>query len=325
MNQHLARAQQSLEGLSTGDAFGECFFLTTELSDKLMRAGVGMSRDVGDEFVIEQIISMRQVPVRPPWSWTDDTHMALAIFENLRRFDRIDQSTLARRFGENFQSEPTRGYGPAMHRLLPDLARGADCQSAPRKLFGGQGSYGNGAAMRVAPIGAFFADKLELVVQNARASAEVTHAHPEGIAGAVAVAVAAAMAWQRHHTQSTIKGAAFLQSVLEHVPPGVVRDELTVARDLPPHHETTVEEVVEVLGNGAEVMAQDTVPFAIWCASQHLDSYEQALWLTVSGLGDRDTTCAMVGGIVAMSAPGTIPDLWQESREALPEWPFGDA
>jgi ADP-ribosylglycohydrolase len=67
------------------------------------------------------------------------------------------------------------------------------------------------------------------------------------------------------------------------------------------------------------------VPFAIWSAAQHLDSYEEALWLTVSGLGDRDTTCAMVGGIVAMSAPQTIPTVWREARERLPDWPFADA
>ncbi|MDF2440306.1 MAG: hypothetical protein JWN98_1290, partial [Abditibacteriota bacterium] len=52
---------------------------------------------------------------------------------------------------------------------------------------------------------------------------------------------------------------------------------------------------------------------------------ENALWLAVSGLGDRDTTCAMVGGIVALSAPDTIPPLWRDAREALPEWPFTGA
>jgi len=45
--------------------------------------------------------------------------------------------------------------------------------------------------------------------------------------------------------------------------------------------------------------------------------------LTVSGLGDRDTTCAMVGGIVALSAgAASIPDAWVAARELLPRWPF---
>ncbi len=52
---------------------------------------------------------------------------------------------------------------------------------------------GNGAAMRVAPIGAYFADDLDKVLYYAQASAEVTHAHIEGIVGAMAVAVASAL------------------------------------------------------------------------------------------------------------------------------------
>ena len=46
-------------------------------------------------------------------------------------------------------------------------------------------------------------------------------------------------------------------------------------------------------------MVVGVVHVALWCAARYLDDYEEALWLTVSGLGDRDTTCAIVGGIVA--------------------------
>jgi ADP-ribosylglycohydrolase len=60
------------------------------------------------------------------------------------------------------------------------------------------------------------------------------------------------------------------------------------------------------------------VPFSLWCASRHLDRYEEALWATVSGLGDRDTTCAIVGGIVALrvGAEG-LPRDWLARREPL--------
>jgi ADP-ribosylglycohydrolase len=64
----------------------------------------------------------------------------------------------------------------------------------------------------------------------------------------------------------------------------------------------------------------DTVPFSLWCAARNLWNYELALWETVSGLGDRDTTCAIVGGIVAMSAGlESIPELWLGNREPLPQ------
>lgn len=85
----------------------------------------------------------------------------------------------------------------------------------------------------------------------------------------------------------------------------------------------SVQFAVSVLGNGVRLFAQDTVPFALWCAAAHLSNYEEALWLTVSGLGDRDTTCAIVGGIVASHiGTGGIPPAWLKSREPLPEWPF---
>ena len=89
--------------------------------------------------------------------------------------------------------------------------------------------------------------------------------------------------------------------------------------------DASVQSAVALLGNGARVTAQDTVPFALACAARYLSSYEEALWFTVSGLGDRGRTCAIVGSIVA-SYTGTegIPREWLESRERLPSWPFSE-
>jgi ADP-ribosylglycohydrolase len=89
------------------------------------------------------------------------------------------------------------------------------------------------------------------------------------------------------------------------------------ARDLA--DDATAEKAVSILGNGADVSAQDTVPFCLWAAAHHRGSYEEALWTTVSGLGDRDTTCAIVGGIVAMSAGvESIPKIWLECENLSP-------
>ncbi len=61
------------------------------------------------------------------------------------------------------------------------------------------------------------------------------------------------------------------------------------------------------------------MPYAVWCAARHLDAYAEALWSTVSGQGDRDTTCAIVGGIVVLSAGReSIPPAWLAAREPLP-------
>ena len=76
-----------------------------------------------------------------------------------------------------------------------------------------------------------------------------------------------------------------------------------------------------MLGSGYRISAQDTVPYVLWCAGQFLDDYEEALWQTASGLGDVDTTCAMVGGIVVLySGLEHVPEDWLARREPLPAW-----
>ena len=129
-------------------------------------------------------------------------------------------------------------------------------------------------------------------------------------AGAIAVAVAAAMAANTSHPF----GRDFLKEVLEFVPRGVTQERLQVALDVPSNDLT---QAVRLLGSGREVSAQDTVPFCLWSASYHLGDFEEALWWTAKGMGDCDTTCAIVGGIVALSAP-EIPALWVKRREPLP-------
>ena len=263
--------QQSLAGLSVGDAFGERFF--------------------GLPDVMVERIRRREVP-HGPWAWTDDTAMALSIVEVLEAHGRIDGDALARLFARRFLDQPGRGYGRAAFHLLGAIGVGEPWAPASQALFGGLGSKGNGGAMRVAPLGAFFADDLPRVVEEAALSARVTHAHPEGQAGAIAVAVSAALVVRG------ASGEALLGGALEHTPPGATRAGLEAAARLP--FSTRVEDAAAALGSGREVLAEDTVPFALWCAARHLESFEEAMWQTVAGLGDRDTTCAIVGGIVAL-------------------------
>jgi ADP-ribosylglycohydrolase len=286
-----------LQGLSCGDAFGERFFLHPE--------------------VARSLIAQRAVP-SPPWRYTDDTAMAVAITEILEEHGEIRQESLAENFGRTFLADPHRGYGAAMHTLLPELASAPSAwKTTAPALFKGGGSFGNGAAMRVAPLGAYFADDLAKLTEQAELSAVITHTHPEGVAGAIAVALAAAFAWR--HTNSPNTPSDFLREVCERTPESEVRRGLIKALALPT--DATVEAAVAALGNGSNVSAQDTVPLSLWAAAFHLHDYEAALWKTVSGLGDRDTTCAIVGGIVALSAGvENIPPSWIQSREPIAAW-----
>jgi ADP-ribosylglycohydrolase len=185
------------------------------------------------------------------------------------------------------------------------------------------GSYGNGAAMRVAPIGAYFANDIKQVIENARQSSVVTHTHPNGIAGAIAIAVGAAQAYQFAATGTKPDADTFWQVILKAVPAGELNNKLQVAASLT--RDTTTEQAAKMLGCGWDVSAIDTVPFALWCAIKYLDNFEEALWQTISVGGDADTTGAMVGGIVASyGGQSCIPQAWIERCEALPEWALGD-
>lgn len=299
MNERLARARVALDGLSIGDGFA-CYIDFRTFAE------------------LTESVTKRVLP-DPIWHWTDDTNMALSIYENLRKHGEIVEDDLAQSFADQF--DRLRGYGMGAVRLLTMLQGGGDWREIAPAMFGGSGSYGNGAAMRIAPLGAYFADDFSAVVENARRASSITHAHPEGIAGGIAVAVAAAVA--ANHPNGDLASNDFFAQVLPHVPDSDVKKGILSAQALPA--DTGILDLVRNLGNGSLISAQDTVPLVIWMAAHHLYDFEGALWHTANCAGDMDTTCAMVGGIVA-SAVGAegIPAEWLQRREPLPKWAFED-
>lgn len=285
-------ARRSLEGLALGDAFGERWF-------PLFRE----PRQAYNE------VRARRMPTEPEWHWTDDTAMALGVLRVLDEFGEIRQTELAQAFALGYDADPARGYGHGMHLLLPRLLQEpARWPEFARELFAGEGSLGNGAAMRVAPLGTWFHTDVSRAVEQAARSAEVTHAHPEGVAGAVAVAVAAALSARHELT---------LDAVAALTPDSAVRDGLVRAAEVP--FSTEPWKASDLLGNGRRIRADDTVPFAVWSAARHPDDLVSALWSTAEGFGDVDTTCAITGGIVAArTGVDGVPQEWLRRREAVP-------
>lgn len=257
------------------------------------------------------MLNERVAPVGRKWMWTDDTIMSVSIVENLAAQGGIECESLAKAFGERYNADAGRGYGRGAHQVLDAIWHGLPFDVAARLLFEGQGSMGNGGGMRSAPIGAYFCADLDAVVEHARKSALPTHAHPEGAAGAIAVAIAAARVFAGERD-----ARALLEAVVERTPAGETRSRL--ARAIPMLRAEPLTVATE-LGNGANVIASDTIPFAVWCAATHLADYAGALWACGDVGGDIDTTCAIAGGIIvgAVGVEG-IPLEWRNSREALP-------
>lgn len=300
MNRQLAlqRAREALDGLSVGDAFGQCFFQPAELSEPWLR---------------------QRLAPPGPWPYTDDTQMSLSVLQALAADAGIERDGFALSLARHYDYD--RAYGPSMHRVLARIADGEHWSEVAAASFGGTGSYGNGAAMRAAPVGAYFCDDLDATVEQATRCAQVTHLHPEGIAGAVATALAAAHACRFRQAGVRPTHAQFLAAVTGSLPASEVRSKLARAQAM--EHVSSLDYAVALLGNGTLISAQDTVPYALWCCAQSLEDFPSALWLAVAAGGDRDTLGAIVGGVVAcfVGAQG-IPADWLERREALPQWPF---
>jgi ADP-ribosylglycohydrolase len=290
----LGYALDSLTGLSTGDALGAQYFMVGRRVEDLI-AGV----------------------VPPPvWDWTDDTEMACSVVWMLVEAGQIDQDRLATAFAQ--RCDIHRGYGVGAYTILSEIRTGTPWRQAAAAVFDGQGSHGNGAAMRVAPLGAYFAGAPDRAAAEAARSAEVTHLHPEGVTGAVAVAVAASVAAAARLSGQRPSFTGFLDAVLEHVQPGQVLRYLRRARRL---RTATVEAAADELGSGTRITAVDTVPFTVWAAARWLDDYPAAVRACVLAGGDIDTTSAIVGGIVAaFTGRDGVPADWVRSREPLPDW-----
>ncbi|WP_336923126.1 ADP-ribosylglycohydrolase family protein [Aquipuribacter sp. SD81] len=297
------RAGDALLGCAVGDAHGERFF-----------GPAGAALD---------LITRRVLPDPPPGGlrWTDDTLQHASVVAVLRRHDgEVPPDALAQHLALHL--DVGRGYGRGSRELLWAVRLGADWRRESASLFGG-GSWGNGAAMRSAAIGAWHAGDWRAARDVAARQAVVTHAHDEGRDGAAVVAaVAAVLAGSRGGDLPPRE--LLLAAADGSCAPGRLRDGITAAADLLARGEIgddveTVRSVAGALGTGQEGASWDTVPFVLWSVLQAPDDLEATFWRTVTGLGDRDTTCAIACALVACRT-GEDDTLrgWASRVEALP-------
>ncbi|MCW3060940.1 MAG: hypothetical protein JWQ02_2761, partial [Capsulimonas sp.] len=201
--------------------------------------------------------------------FTDDTVLTAAVAEVLLEGGAGSHEAYVDKFHEWFHTYPDAGFGGTFF----DWAR-----SRNRLPYG---SWGNGSAMRVSPIGYAF-DTLEEVLAEAKVSAEVTHDHPEGIKGAQAIATAVFLARNRS-TKDAIKNEIVQRFSYDLTP---TLDEIR------PHYRFYVS-------------CQGSVPQAI-TAFLESENFEDAVRKAISIGGDSDTIACMAGSI-AEAFYGGVP------------------
>ncbi len=220
--------------------------------------------------------------------WTDDTQMTIDLAESWFANHGVNQDDLARRFAQSYRW--SRGYGPGAAKLLKTIRRGEDWRQANRAIFR-TGSFGNGAAMR-APILGLLSSDLSDVFAAARQTAEITHAHPNGILGAELLAGVAHLLANSHARDAS------LQTTARGLPlSNEFRSRIEVATTwLSQKHDASPAMVRRELGNRAS--AHESCVTGVYIALRFLDAeFQELLDFAIACRGDVDTIAAMAGAL----------------------------
>jgi poly(ADP-ribose) glycohydrolase ARH3 len=279
----------AMVGSAIGDAIGELAFMISD-RDRLLA-------------YLETASELR---------YTDDTAMAIGLAESIVQEQGINQEALGKAFSRNFLREPWRGYASGPPTIFSEVeTQGIPYVEAARRLFGGSGSLGNGAAMRVAPAGLFFYQASDLYEQ-ACASAAVTHAHPVGMDGAAVQARAVSQA-VKLDPQKEFPTEAVIRDLADFARTPEIKAKMTtvqenIKEDRPPH--------VAANRIGRTVAVHESMPFAVYAFLRHPKSFQECLFCATLNGGDRDTlgamACAISGAHLGIHA---IPQPWRERLE----------
>jgi len=230
--------------------------------------------------------------------YTDDTEQMIGVAESLLRNTGFDGADMARTLVRNMN--PKRGYGPGSRAAFERLRAGEQWDEAAQGLFGGMGSYGNGAAMRIAPVGLYYYDNPKELREVAYQSSQITHAHELGKEGAALQAFAIALAVREDRNE-------MLSQLDEFVHHELYKNKLRRMERLL-RTEASSGEVIAELGNG--MAAFDSVPTAIY-SFLRFDDFERSVVYAIRLGGDTDTIGAMTGAICgAYYGDQAIPSEW---------------
>jgi poly(ADP-ribose) glycohydrolase ARH3 len=263
---------------------------------------------------LDDILALKSVPELLSGEWevgrfTDDTQMSICVAEWLASDAILDGKSLLEKFCQAY--EPWRHYGPGVRLILESFPKAQDRWMDLATAMFPQGSYGNGSAMRVAPIGLFLHNDLAGLIEATRISSVVTHSHYLAVQGATLQAASVAIA-----TRGNVDSGQFLGTLnvaLSHLEDrgedtSVYRTALArikggISKNVSP------QKMASLLGTG--IKAQEAVPMAIYCFLAHRDSFETAVESAIFLGGDTDTIASMTGSISgAALGESSIPQRW---------------
>jgi len=285
------RRRGALLGCCVGDAFGRPFEGISRSDARLASLLGGRARSAD------------------AWDYSDDTQMMISVAESFLRCGKVDAVDLLDKLVANY--EPARGYGKGMKRICEALLAGARHDQIAARSWA-EGSRGNGAAVRVAPLACAIHDEAELA-SAAQESARVSHAHPLAVGGCVLMALAVSralrqppQAWDPFAFVAELRTSPHLDKVYASKLDDVLLLLRAAAEPAP---------AATALGNG--VTAEESVPFAIFAFTRCAPSFEDVALAAALAGGDTDTitamSCTLAGALLGDDA---IPAQWQANLVA---------
>lgn len=242
-----------------------------------------------------------------PGAYGAATEMTVAVAESLAEFPDFSGPDMARRLCA--RRSAGRAYGQGTVTALERLGRGAAWNEAGLAVGGvGRTSYGNGAAIRSAPVGLLFGDDVDMLRWVAEEGAGITHAHTLGAEGAVlhALAVATALA----SAGRELSPAGFLLTIGAEAQQREFRSRYENAAQLA-GGEPSTRRIVDKLGNGSTSLG--SVVTAAYCFATHATSFVDAVTVALSLGGSAAAVASMTGAIGgAYLGRSAIPQPWVE-------------
>lgn len=244
-------------------------------------------------------------------TYTDDTEMMIGTAESLIECRGFNGEHMAKCFLENYHEN--KGYGGGTKKALSLIKNGEPWYKAGEKVISG-GSYGNGSAMRMAPVGILYFKDEENLKKVAHQASLITHSHVLGKEGAAIQAYAVAKAIQGD-PNSPLRKEAYINNLINFAETNEYKIRLETIKLLMDRN-VSREKVVSVLGHSS--VSYESVPASIYSFLKYPDSFEEAVVYAISLGGDTDTIGAMTGAISgAFLGIEKIPERWLNQLENI--------
>ena len=290
--------------------------MTIDIHDKFLGAMVGSALGDAVGFLAYKYQDrddlLARIDQAENLTYTADTVMAVAMAETLINEGSISTRSLGDSFLKHFASKPWQRQGaepPEIYRIVE--REGIDYVYAARRLFDGEGSYGNGAAMRITPLALFYHNAEDLY-EKARISAEVTHTHPVGIDGAAVFAKALASTVTLR-PQRPFSPQNFIDMLIDFARTDEIKNKLAL---IPPLLEKDVDPAESVTRLGNSVIVQESMPMALFCFLRYPHTWLESVLCAITHGGKRDTMGIMAGALSgAYLGVSAITDQWRNKLE----------